>query len=179
MKTLSNYIEEKLVINKNYNADNNVDKEVTNMFDTLLNDPESNDITYDKSCINGGGVVSDMLYTSFQEVYSKKVINEMYNKIVTTVDIPSAIFNDKYDTAIEKVNITYESKYNDMIYDILQLLSNNTSFDTKTIKIHKNDIICQYAKNEQYMCMIIADSSWNKTDTNWNEIYSMFLIRYK
>ena len=96
----------------------------------------------------------------------------MYNKIVTTVDIPSDIFNDEYDTAIKKVNITYESKYDDMIYDIFQLLSNNTSFDTKTIKIRNDNIICQYIKNEQYMCMIIAD-------TNLIEIYSMFLIRYK
>ncbi len=169
MKTLSNYIEEKLVVNKNYNVNK---EEVTNMFDTLLNDTEHNDITYDKSCIHGEWMLSNMLYVSFQEIYSKKAINEMYNKIVTTVDIPSAIFNDEYDTAIEKVNITYESKYEDMIYDILESLSNDTSFDTKTIKIHNNDIICQYAKNEQYMCMIIVD-------TNWQEIYSMFLIRYK
>lgn len=170
MKALSDYIEEKLVINKNYNVDKNDD--IIKMFDVLLDGPESNDIAFDKSCINCEGSLSTMLDVSFQEIYSKKTINEMYNKIVTTVDIPSAIFNDEYDTAIKKVNITYESKYNDMIYDILQLLSNNTSFDTKTIKIHKNNIICQYAKNEQYMCMIIAD-------TNWDEIYSMFLIRYK
>ena len=170
MKPLSNYIEEKLIVNKNYNVDKNDD--IIKMFDKLLDNPESNDIAFDKSCINFEGSLSTMLDVSFQDIYSKKAINEMYNEIVTTVDIPSAIFNDEYDIAIKKLNITYESKYNDMIYDILQLLSNNTSFDTKIIKIHKNNIICQYAKNEQYMCMIIAD-------TSWDEIYSMFLIRYK
>lgn len=179
MKTLNEYIEErliipsqvdeKLVINKDYKSINNDDK-IVRIINDLFDNHEYSDFIYDEVPLHYRRIIEDIIDITF-EGYGNSEIKKMKDIVLNKnfKFMPKDIKSDEYKRALRKLYVDVESKYNDEINDLYKLVKEYTSeFTTREVDLLDNNVFT-LSISEQFIIVFT-----NNKDTT--EIFDLFII---
>ena len=167
MKTLNEYIEERLIINKNYKG---FDNRIIDIIKELLDNPEDDDIKFDGSYeMFYFQIITDMINTTY-DAYSMKAKQTMYDKIRKAYKfMPNKISTTNYKRALRKLYIDTESNYSDEINELYEyLIDNKDKYSIKNCELGNGDLFSMIM-NETYILSFLLNE---KT----NEIFELFII---
>lgn len=170
MKTLNEYIEERLIINKNYKG---FDNRIIDIIKELLGNPEDDDIKFDGSYeIFYLSVITDMIETIF-EGYGMRAKQVMWDKIRKTYKfMPNKISTTNYKRALRKLYIDTESNYSDEINELYEyLIDNKDKYSIKNCELGEGHLFSMIM-NETYILSFFLNE---KT----HEIFELFIIECK
>ena len=170
MKTLNEYIEERLVINKNFKG---FDNRIIDIIKELLDNPEDDDIKFDGSYeIFYLSVITDMIETIF-EGYGMRAKQIMWDKIRKTYKfMPNKISTTNYKRALRKLYIDTESNYSDEITELYEyLIDNKDKYSIKNCELGEGHLFSMIM-NETYILSFFLNE---KT----HEIFELFIIECK
>lgn len=170
MKTLNEYIEERLIINKNYKG---FDNRIIDIIKELLDNPEDDDIKFDGSYeIFYLSVITDMIETIF-EGYGMRAKQVMWDKIRKTYKfMPNKISTTNYKRALRKLYIDTESNYSDEINELYEyLIDNKDKYSIKNCELGEGHLFSMIM-NETYILSFFLNE---KT----HEIFELFIIECK
>ena len=170
MKTLNEYIEERLIVNKNYKG---FDNRIIDIIKELLDNPEDDDIKFDGSYeIFYFQVITDMIETTYG-AYGMKAKQNMYDKIRKTYKfMPNKISTKNYKRALRKLYVDTESEYSGEISELYEYLNDNKDkYSIKNCKLNEGHLFSMIM-NEKYLLSFLLNE---KT----NEIFELFIIEFK
>lgn len=173
MISLNEYINEKLIVTKDYKEHTKEQTSCKEMINTIFTNPEYDDIEYDSSDgrrLVVGDIIDDMIKINF-DGYSRREQNEMYNKIVTSFKVlPKEIYASNYIRAIKKSNISTESKYDSLIWTLFKEFAQQ---ETSTYRCCSLDVYhaMYLMMNEKYMLFFLVN-------TRASEVYGLFLLEF-
>ncbi len=170
MRTLKEYIEERLIINKNYKGPNDG---IINIIKELFDNPEDDDTTFDGSYeIFYFRVIAGMIKTTYG-AYGMKAKQNMYDKIRKTCNfMPNKISTQNYKRALIKPYIDTESNYSDEINELYEyLIDNKDKYSIKNCELGEGHLFSMIM-NETYVLSFFLNE---KT----NEIFELFIIECK
>ena len=169
LHSLNEYLNEKLLVNKNYKELNNVQ----DMIDELFDNPEYDDIEYDPSDgrrLVVGDIIDDMIKINF-DGYSRREQNEMYNKIVTSFKVlPKDIYASNYTRAIKKSNVSTESKYDCLTWTLFKEFAQKETSTYRCCSLGMHHAM-YLMMNEKYMLFFLVN-------TKTSEVYGLFLLEF-
>lgn len=171
MKTLNEYIEERLVINKNFKG---FDNRIIDIIKELLDNPEEQDIKWESPYNNIFylNVITDMIETIF-EGYGMRAKQVMCDKIRKTYKfMPNKISTTNYKRALRKLYIDTESNYSDEINELYEyLIDNKDKYSIKNCELGEGHLFSMIM-NETYILSFFLNE---KT----HEIFELFIIECK
>ena len=170
MKTLKEYIEERLLVNKDYKGPGD---EIINIIKELFDNPEDEDITFDGSYeIFYFQVITDMIETTYG-AYGMKAKQNMYDRIRKTYKfVPNKISIKNYKRALIKPYIDTESNYSDEINELYEnLIDSKDKYSIKNCELGEGHLFSMIM-NETYLLSFFLNE---KT----NEIFELFIIECK
>lgn len=170
MKTLNEYIEERLLVNKNFKG---FDNRINDIIKELFDNPEDDDIQFDGSYeIFYFIVITDMIEAIF-EGYWTRAKQMMCDKIRKTYKfMPNKISPQNYKRALRKPYIDTESDYSDEINELYECLINSKDkYSIKNCELGEGHLFSMIM-NETYLLSFFLNE---KT----NEIFELFIIEFK
>ena len=177
MKKLTQHLNEKLIINKDYTGLGNdyeeFDDRIVDIIKELLDNPEDEDIKFDDAYgIIYFSVVTDMIETTY-EAYSAKAIQTMFDKIRKKHKfIPPSISSIDYKRALRKPYIDMESQYLKEIKELYEyLIDNNDKCSIKNCDLGDGNLFSTVT-NEKYLFSFLLNE---KT----GEMFELFIIEFK
>ena len=177
MRTLTKYLNEKLIINKDYTGLGNdyeeFDDRIVDIIKELLDNPEDEDIKFDAAYgIIYIHVILDMIETTY-DAYSMKTKNNMLAKIRKKHKfIPSTIRPTDYKRALRKPYIDMESEYLKEIKELYEyLIDNNDKCSIKNCDLGDGNLFSTVT-NEKYLFSFLLNE---KT----GEMFELFIIEFK
>ena len=177
MKTLIQYLNEKLIINKDYTGLGNdyeeFDDRIVDIIKELLDNPEDEDIKFDAAYgIIYFSVVTDMIETTY-EAYGMRTKKNMCDKIRKTHKfIPASISSIDYKRALRKPYIDMESQYLKEIKELYEyLIDNNDKCSIKNCDLGDGNLFSTVT-NEKYLFSFLLNE---KT----GEMFELFIIEFK
>ena len=177
MKTLTQHLNEKLIINKDYTGLGNdyeeFDDRIVDIIKELLDNPEDEDIKFDAAYeIIYIHVILDMIATTYDS-YSAKAIQTMFDKIQKTHKfIPSTIRPTDYKRALRKPYIDMESQYLKEIKELYEYFNDNKDkCSIKNCDLGDGNLFSTVT-NEKYLFSFLLNE---KT----GEMFELFIIEFK
>lgn len=170
MKSFSKYIEERLIINKNFKG---FDDNITDIIKKLLDNPEEQDIKWKAPySIFYLSVITDMIETIF-EAYGMKAKQTMCDKIRKTYKfMPNKISIDNYNRGLRKLYVDAESSYSDEITELYEYLNDNKDkYSIKNCELGDGNLFSMIM-NEKYLMNFVLNE-------NTNEIFELFIVEFK
>lgn len=170
MKALNEYINERLLVNKDYKEPDNG---IINIIKKLLDNPEDDDIKFDGSYeIFYLSVITDMIETIF-EGYGMRAKQVMCDKIRKTYKfMPNKISTTNYNRALRKLYVDTESEYSGEISELYEYLNDNKDkYSIKNCELGEGHLFSMIM-NETYLLSFFINE---KT----NEIFELFIIECK
>ena len=177
MKTLTQHLNEKLIINKDYRGLGNdyeeFDDEIVDIIKELLDNPEDEDIKFNAAYgIIYFSVITDMIETTY-DAYGMRTKKNMCDKIRTTHKfIPASIRPTDYKRALRKSYIDMESQYLKEIKELYEyLIDNNDKCSIKNCDLGDGNLFSTVT-NEKYLFSFLLNE---KT----GEMFELFIIEFK
>ena len=170
MKSLNEYIEERLIVNKNFKG---FDNRITDIIKELLDNPEDEDIKFDGAYeIFYFQVINDMIETTY-DAYGMRAKQTMYDNIRKTYKfMPNKISIDNYNRGLRKLYVDTESEYSGEISELYEYLNDNKDkYSIKNCELGDGHLFSMIM-NEKYLMNFILNE---KT----NEIFELFIIECK
>lgn len=170
MKALNEYINERLIINKNYKG---FDDNITDIIKKLLDNPEEQDIKWEAPYnIFYLSVITDMIETIF-DGYGMRARQVMCDKIRKTYKfMPNKITTDNYNRGLRKLYVDTESEYSGEISELYEYLNDNKDkYSIKNCELGEGHLFSMIM-NETYLLSFFLNE---KT----NEIFELFIIEFK
>jgi len=158
MKSLSNYINEKLVVNKNYNVNTSFESYLSEIVNDLCNDEEEfkkklNEFILDESeyhstkmlNINDGQKIKNFVLKNIEDEFirafkcSKTVITDQIRDFQANNDIWDKIINENFSYVLYR-NTERDSTDEQYLFDIIgnELANNCDEVDDRTLHYNKN-----------------------------------------
>ena len=170
LHSLNEFIEERLVINKDYKG---FDNRINDIIKELLDNPEDDDIQCDGTYeIFYFQVITDMIEIIY-DAYGIKAKQNMYDKIRKTYKfMPYKISPQNYKQVLRKLYIDTKSNYSDEINELYEYLINSKDkYSIKNCELGDGHLF-QMIMNETYLLSFFLNE---KT----NEIFELFIIEFK
>ena len=166
MKSLNTYIQEKLVVNKNYK----IDDSMTGLIDVLFDNIEDEDETWKpgEDNIIPYWVIARMINDNLQQFLARqqqKMIADAYEAFKV---LPEQIYKTKYIRAILKQHIS--ENYADECNKLLEITTDK-GFTYKEVKLI-NDNVMRLSMNKEYAMLFL----YNKSN---NSIMALFIMEFK
>lgn len=165
MKRLNTYIEEKLIVNKNYKIDDSMISLINMLFDNV--DEEDTTWKPDKDDIFLHRVIQTMIYDNLSQFLARQQRNMYVDACDAFKVLPEHIYRTKYIRAILKQHIT--ENYADECNKLLEITDKD--FINKEVKLI-NDYVMRLSMNEQYAMLFL----YNKSN---NIVMALFIIEFK
>ena len=166
MKNLKQYIEEKLIINKNYK----IDDSMTGLINILFEDVDEEDETWKpgEDNIIPYWVIDKMI----NDILSRFLVRQQRTMITNACEVfkvlPEQIYKTKYIRAILKQHIS-EKNYADECNKLLKITDKD--FTNKEVKLI-NGYVMRLSMNEQYTMLFL----YNKSN---NIVMTLFIMEFK
>ena len=166
MKPLNEFIEERLIINKNFNDDN----EINDVIDKLFDNVEHDDIMYDYD-LDYEWVIKDVIQcemSGYSSIQQKKMIDKI---IYNTQYFPRKVYKIDYDRGLRKTDVDAQSDYVRDVIKLHDLITTSKFYNTKTINLIDNNVF-KVCTDDYHIVMFLMN-----TDTY--EIFSVVIIETK
>lgn len=176
MKTLNEYIAERLVINKNYKSpDANI---IDNIINDLFMNPDEEDVTWDgKSDIFYKNNIEDMIDNTF-EAYSSKQRHQMKDAIgkfryyLKIRYVPPIFKPNEYIRGLRKYFVDDTSLYESKIHKLYEYIrSDENNFTVNDVDLI-DDNVFTLATSKKYVIVF----TWH---SKTKEIFDLFIIELK
>lgn len=178
MKNLKQYIEEKLVVNKNYDSYSTLRLDL--IIDMLFNNIEKKDVSWNIEegnkdvNINTNWIIAKMIntnMTAFLNADREHMINEAVKQFKM---LPEIIHHDKFSRALLKNNVydVFEpSDYAAECNKLFKMTDTDKNFTNKKAVL-LNNMCMKLLMNEQYAIIFL----YNEMNNN---VWSVFIIEFK
>ena len=166
MKNLKQYIEEKLIVNKNYK----IDDSITSLIDVLFDNIDEEDTTWkpEKDDVIPYWIIHTMIYDNLPQFLARQQRKMVEDACEAFKILPYQIHRTKYKRAFIKQHIT--KNCDDECNKLLEITTDK-GFTNKEVKLI-NDYVMRLSMNEQYTMLFL----YNK---NNNAIMALFIMEFK
>lgn len=165
MKSLNTYVQEKLVVNKDYKIGNSI----TSLIDVLFDNIDEEDTTWKpgEDDIIPYWVIHTMIYDNLPQFLARQQRKMIEDACEAFKLLPEQIYRTKYVRAIIKQHIA--EKYTDECNELLEIT--DKCFTNKEVKLITDNVM-RLSMNEQYTMLFL----YNKTN---NVIMAIFIMEFK
>ena len=166
MKNLNKYIEEKLIVNKDYK----IDDSITSLIDVLFDNIDEEDTTWkpEEDNVIPYWVIHTMIYDNLPQFLARQQRKMIADACEAFKVLPEQIYKTKYIRAVIKQHIP--ENYVDECNKLLEITTDKC-FTYKEVKLI-NDNVMRLSMNEQYVMLFL----YNKSK---NTIMAIFIMEFK